>query len=156
MQPISRRRALQLGGRGLASAVVGGVGLAARWEGPTLAPRRGEDFGMPEVLTSKDGVLEVTLEAAEGTHQVAGRRATTFAYNGRVPGPTLRLRPGDRLRVHLVNELPQGTNLHTHGLLVSPEGNADNVFIHIEPGGSFDYEYQLPDAVPPCPSPSVG
>jgi FtsP/CotA-like multicopper oxidase with cupredoxin domain len=104
---------------------------------------------MPEVLTSQDGILDVTLEAAEGSHQVAGRKATTFAYNGSVPGPTLRLRPGDRLRVRLVNELPQGTNLHTHGLLVSPEGNADNVFIHIEPGGSFDYEYQLPDDHPP-------
>ncbi len=104
---------------------------------------------MPEVLTSRDGILDVTLEAAEGSHQVAGRKATTFAYNGSVPGPTLKLRPGDRLRVRLVNELPQGTNLHTHGLLVSPEGNADNAFIHIEPGASFDYEYQLPDDHPP-------
>lgn len=104
---------------------------------------------MPEVLTSTDGVLDVTLSAAAGSHQVAGRNATTFAYNGTVPGPTLRLRPGDRLRVRLVNDLPQATNLHTHGLLVSPEGNADNVFIHIDPGESFDYEYQLADDHPP-------
>ncbi len=149
MQPISRRRALQLGGIGLVSAVVGGVGLATRWQGPTLDSRQGEVFGMPEVLTSRDGVLDVTLKAGEGSHQVAGRTAITFAYNGSVPGPTLRLRPGDTLRVRLVNELPQGTNLHTHGLLVSPEGNADNVFVHIDPGGSFDYEYQLPDDHPP-------
>ncbi|MFN2320765.1 MAG: multicopper oxidase family protein [Dermatophilaceae bacterium] len=125
------------------------MGLATRGQGPTPLPGQGDGFGMPEVLTSTGGVLDVTLEAAEGSHQVAGRTATTFAYNGSVPGPTMRLRPGDRLRVRLVNQLPQGTNLHTHGLLVSPEGNADNVFIHVEPGESFDYEYQLPDDHPP-------
>ncbi|MDP3891237.1 multicopper oxidase family protein, partial [Nocardioides sp.] len=150
MEPINRRRALQLGGLGLASAAVGGgVVLAPRWVGPTQPPRQGDDLGMPEVIASRNGVLDVTLEAAEGSHQVAGRQATTFAYNRSVPGPTLRLSPGDRLRVRLVNNLAQGTNLHTHGLLVSPEGNADNAFIHVEPGESFDYDYQLPDDHPP-------
>jgi FtsP/CotA-like multicopper oxidase with cupredoxin domain len=149
VEPISRRRAIQLGGLGLAATIAGGVGLVVTARDQTLGPGGRDAFRTPEVLTSTDGVLDVTLTAAEGTHQVAGRDATTFAYNGTVPGPTLRLRPGDRLRLRLVNDLPQGTNLHTHGLLVSPEGNSDNVFIHIEPGESFDYEYRLPDDHPP-------
>lgn len=149
MQPISRRRALQLGGLGLASAVAGGVGLVVLDRGPASAPGQSGGFAMPEVLRSENGLLDVTLTASEGSHQVAGRAATTFAYNGSVPGPTLRLRPGDRLWLRLVNQLDDATNLHTHGLLVSPEGNADNVFVHIEPGESFDYEYQLPDDHPP-------
>ena len=39
-----------------------------------------------------------------GRGVLAGREATTLRYNGGVPGPTLRLRPGDRLCVDLVNE----------------------------------------------------
>ena len=36
-----------------------------------------------------------------------------------------------------------------HGLHVSPEGNGDNVFVTVEPGESFDYDYRLPDDHPP-------
>ena len=48
------------------------------------------------------------------------------------------------LRVTLVNHLDQTTNLHTHGLHVSPEGNGDNVFRMVEPGAARDYEYAIP------------
>ncbi len=75
-----------------------------------------------------------------------------LTYNGTVPGPTLRLRPGDRLQVELVNRLSDPTNLHTHGLHVSPKGNADNTLdVHVQPGESFRYDIQLPDDHPPGP-----
>ena len=45
------------------------------------------------------------------------------------PGPLLRAREGDLLRVELVNRLDEPTNLHFHGLHVSPGGNSDNVFV---------------------------
>ncbi len=66
-----------------------------------------------------------------------------------MPGPTLRLRPGDTLRVELVNRLDRVTNLHVHGLHVSPEGNGDNVFVAVDPGRAHRYEYRLPDNHPP-------
>jgi len=69
-----------------------------------------------------------------GSGSVAGRDATTLRYNGGLPGPALRLRPGDRLGVDLVNNLDQPTNLHTHGLQVSSQGNSDNPFVMINPG----------------------
>jgi FtsP/CotA-like multicopper oxidase with cupredoxin domain len=148
MQPISRRRALQLGGLGLLSAAVGGAGLV--WpRGDLLDPRAGAQLIEPETLRSADGLLRVRLQAAEGPLTVAGRQATAYGYNGGLPGPTLRLRPGDRLQVHLVNRLDAATNLHVHGLHVSPEGNGDNVFLQVGPGEFFDYDYQLPDDHPP-------
>src|ERR687897_339237 len=83
---------------------------------------------------------------------LGGRPAHMLAYNGTVPGPTLRLHPGDRLQVELVNRLSDPTNLHTHGLHVSPKGNADNTLtVHDRPGESFDYDIQLPDDHPPGP-----
>jgi FtsP/CotA-like multicopper oxidase with cupredoxin domain len=121
MEPISRRRTLQLGALGLLSAVVGGTGLA--WpRGMLLDPRAGVQLAEPETLRSADGVLRVRLEAAEGPLTVAGRQATAYGYNGGLPGPTLRLRPGDRLQIQLVNRLDAATNLHVHGLHLSPEG----------------------------------
>jgi FtsP/CotA-like multicopper oxidase with cupredoxin domain len=142
MQPIGRRRALQLGGLGLASIAVGSVGLTWRTlSGYTPVPQQA--LVEPATLTSTQGLLTVRLEAAEGPVRIAGRQATALSYNGGSPGPTLRLRPGDRLRVQLVNRLDTVTNLHVHGLHVSPEHNGDNPFVTVEPGSTFDYDYQL-------------
>ena len=58
---------------------------------------------------------------------------TTYGYNGGLPGPTLMVRPGDRLLLRLVNALDEVTNLHVHGLQVSPQGNGDNVFVEVGP-----------------------
>lgn len=138
MPPISRRRALQIGGLGVAATVVGAGGLT--WQlrsgsGTGLRPDTGAGLVEPETLRSADGLLEVEPRAAEGPLRVAGREVTALGYNGGLPGPTLRPHPGDRLRLRLVNDLPDATNLHVHGLVVSPEGNADNVFVEVAPGG---------------------
>lgn len=95
------------------------------------------------VLRSENGVLNMTLVAEQQRVPLAGRSASLLTYNGQYPGPTLELRPGDTVRIRLVNRLSQPTNLHYHGLHVSPEGNADNPFLHIAPGESFDYEFTL-------------
>ncbi|MGB3829391.1 MAG: multicopper oxidase family protein [Ornithinimicrobium sp.] len=149
MRPISRRSALTMGGVGLVSAAVGGTGLWQELSTSRLDPVVGSEFFEPEVLRSEGGELHVRLEAAMGTHDVAGRQAKTMGFNGGVPGPTLMLRPGDTLSVELVNGLEQVTNLHTHGFHVSPEGNSDNVFLAVEPGASQQYEYRLPEDHPP-------
>lgn len=76
--------------------------------------------------------------------------------------PTIEVTPGDTVRITLHNKLPadssctdwkgdantphcfNGTNLHSHGLWVSPTGNSDNVLLSINPGVSFQYEYNIP------------
>ena len=132
MQPISRRRALQLGGLGLTGIALGGTGLA--WPGDSvLDPHTGARLSEPKVLRGEHGLLRVRLESAEGPLAIAGREATAYGYNGGLPGPTLRLRRGDRLQVRLVNRLQAVNNLHVHGLNVSPEGNGDNVFVAVQP-----------------------
>jgi FtsP/CotA-like multicopper oxidase with cupredoxin domain len=76
--------------------------------------------------------------------------------------PSIEVTPGDTVRITLHNQLPadptctdwkgnvnmphcfNGTNLHSHGLWVSPTGNSDNVLLKINPGVSFQYEYNIP------------
>lgn len=146
---LTRRRALQLAALGAASAAAGGVGLwrSAAPRGELAVTDGGGDLRVPEILASEDGLLEVNLEAAAGV-RLAGQDTSALGYNGTSPGPTWRLRPGDLLRVAVANRLDAPTNLHVHGLHVSPEGNSDNVFIEVLPGETFHYEYRLPDDHP--------
>ncbi len=150
-RPISRRRALQPAGLGTVSVAVGAGGWLARLgdrSGSATPGATGEALVEPAVLASSGGLLTVHLTAAPGV-RLAGRRTSALGYNGSSPGPTLRVHPGDLLRIRLTNNLDQPTNLHTHGLYVSPVGNSDNPFISVEPGASFDYAYRIPPDHPP-------
>ena len=98
----------------------------------------------PDVLRSTDGRLELSLEARYGPATLGGREVTTYSYNGMIPGPTLRLRAGETLAPSLTNHLDAVTNLHTHGLHVSPSGNSDNVLLAIAPGETVDFEFDIP------------
>jgi FtsP/CotA-like multicopper oxidase with cupredoxin domain len=103
------------------------------------------DFFEPMQYASEDGQLAVTLQAMSDETSTIAR----LGYNGTTPGPTLRVQPGDTLRVSLVNALPEMTNIHVHGLHVSPSGNSDNIFLHIDRGQTFNYEYAIPADHPP-------
>ena len=143
---LSRRQALQVAALGAAGVVAGGLGTWRTFLGPAAGPfdtRAGEALRQPPVIRSSGGLLDLSLTAAQGV-DVGGRRTGALSYNGRLPGPTLHLHPGDRVRLDLVNRLDEATNLHTHGLHVSPEGKSDNVFRRVEAGGTARYEYAIP------------
>jgi len=103
-----------------------------------------ETFREPPVVASSAGVLRISLTPKPSTVTVAGHRAMLNAYDGLYIPPTLRVHPGDTIRVRLANALAEPTNLHTHGLTVSPRGNSDNVFLRVAPGQTQDYEIRLP------------
>jgi hypothetical protein len=91
VQPISRRKALLLGGLGVAGAVAGGAGLIWTLTSPPATVSGGE-LNQPPEERSADGRLQVRLEAAPGQIPLAGRQAAALGYNGGIPGPTLRIR----------------------------------------------------------------
>ena len=145
---INRRQSLQMGAVGAAGIVIGGVGLSRTglpWSASSVGNNEDPDLDwvQPAMMRSQDGVLRTELVVARTEVQLAGTTAHMLTYNGTVPGPTWHIRPGDRLEVRLLNNLDQPTNLHTHGLAVSPEGNGDNPFLSIGPGESFDYRIEL-------------
>ena len=93
-------------------------------------------------LVAPDGnqpLKEFTLTAAPTT--VGGHSA--WAYNGTVPGPELRVRQGDRVKVILINHLPAATSIHWHGINVPNEmdGVAGITQDAVAPGGFFVYEF---------------
>jgi suppressor of ftsI len=103
-----------------------------------------DGFPEPPTIFSHDGVLNTTLTATTYTINVNHHTYQGMEYDGSTPGPTLVICRGDVVHVNLVNKLPLPTNLHVHGLHVSPEGNSDNVFISVDPLEDFHYTYQIP------------
>jgi len=87
---------------------------------------------------------QTSLRLATGPVTINGRRYVTSTYDGTFPGPALVICPGDRVTVHLINDLGEDTNLHVHGLHVSPSANHDNIFVDVRPGQRFTYQYRWP------------
>ena len=67
-----------------------------------------------------------------------------MVYNGSLPGPAFHVYPGDRVEIDLVNNLNESTNLHFHGVHVSPGNNSDNVLLDVEPGKTQHYVLDIP------------
>ena len=67
-----------------------------------------------------------------------------FGYDGAVPGPLLRVRQGEEVKVRLVNRLDQATSLHWQGLIGdnANDGVAGLTQQPVAPGGSFDYRFK--------------
>ena len=137
--PLTRRRFL-----GLAAGAALGTGGLNRLSRGVSTPIAGAVLREPRRLRSRGGILALTLQADEREAFVAGALRRAIVYNGSFPAPTLVVDPGDRIRITLVNRLEDPTNLHTHGFHVSPEGNSDNVLLHIAPGETFEYQFDLP------------
>ncbi|MEI6064744.1 MAG: multicopper oxidase family protein, partial [Pseudanabaena sp. ELA748] len=72
------------------------------------------------------------------------QQGNLLTYNGRIPGPRLEVKAGDTVRIRFTNKLTQPTNLHYHGLHISPTGKADNAFLAVPSGATEIYEFTLP------------
>ena len=106
-------------------------------------------------ITREKGALYNPWTQSDDPVELRAFRGTGIE-SGDFVGPTIRVAPGQRLSIDLENKLEpctaaqvekrqcfNDTNLHTHGLWVSPSGNSDNVLISIPPGEKFRYEYDI-------------
>lgn len=97
---------------------------------------------MPFVMDGDTKVFEVVC--SEGPWEVEpGVIVDAFLYNGRVPGPYIRVTEGDKVRINVLNRMSQSTGIHFHG--VHTPNSMDGVpFVTqppIRPGQSFTYEF---------------
>jgi suppressor of ftsI len=112
----------------------------------------------PPEVHAKHHTLSLTLHAA-----VASDGKNSFYFDGQRNAPTLRLSPGDQLKITFINDLPTEaketcaitpcmnmTNLHFHGLAVSPDAPQDDVLgMMATPGQTLHYTVQIPKDHPP-------
>jgi FtsP/CotA-like multicopper oxidase with cupredoxin domain len=91
-----------------------------------------------------DGTKEFDLTAKITDWEVSpGKVVKAWTYNGTVPGPTIKVNDGDKVRVVLKNELPESTVIHFHGIEVpnAMDGVPDITQPAVKPGESFTYEF---------------
>jgi FtsP/CotA-like multicopper oxidase with cupredoxin domain len=139
LETLNRRQVLKLAGLALASHHLNSSTRALG------SPARAAAFpALPALpLTpAEPGVVEAELTAAWTNVSVAGVRARLLTYNGSFPGPVLRVREGERVRLRFTNDLGEPTNLHFHGLHVPP--SIDNPFLAVAPGDTVTYELTIP------------
>jgi FtsP/CotA-like multicopper oxidase with cupredoxin domain len=125
--PISRRGLLRAGGR---------LALAA-----VLLPQTSRAVAAAE--------YQILAKPADAPLLGKDRPETAvWAYNGEVPGPTLRLRQGEPARIAVENRLREATTVHWHGirLPIAMDGVPGISQPPLKPGEAFTYEFTPPDA----------
>jgi FtsP/CotA-like multicopper oxidase with cupredoxin domain len=92
--------------------------------------------------------ISLDLQAGEIDWAYAPDRSLRgFGLNGSVPGPLIEAETGDTVRARLTNNLPQPTTIHWHGLRVpAPMDGTEAVQPPVQPGESFEYVFEVPDA----------
>jgi len=126
VETITRRRFIRQGAAALAAAGLTGLGpgLVRAAAGPA--------------------VREFRLRAEPARINLgAGPEFTAWTYNGRTPGPEIRVKEGETIRVVLENGLPEPTTIHWHGLPVpnAMDGVPGLTQAPVGPGESFVYEF---------------
>lgn len=103
--------------------------------------KRGAQALAPRI---EDGVKVFELETSVIRWQILPTvSVNAYAFNGQVPGPTLRFRQGDRVRINVTNRLPDTTTVHWHGLVLPNvmDGPANITQKPIERGQLYRYEF---------------
>ncbi len=131
MAQVNRRGLLAFG----ASAL--GMGLLPAWA-------QTNNRGTVRALPSLSGP-NVALTIAHSSWPIGGRSSHAVTINGTIPGPLLRLRQGQNVRLSVTNRLDEDTSIHWHGLLLpfQMDGVPGVSFPGIKPGETFTYEFPI-------------
>ncbi|WP_265564132.1 copper resistance system multicopper oxidase [Sphingomicrobium arenosum] len=128
---VSRRHFLGAGALGASVLALPAWARGASLRGDMIKP------GFDEV-SGRD----ISLTIGEGPRIVEGRRGHAIAVNGSVPGPLVRLREGQPVRLAVTNTLDEDSSIHWHGLLLpfQFDGVPGVSFPGIRPGETFVYD----------------
>jgi suppressor of ftsI len=130
--------------------------------GPSDARPADSDLAEPQVIQSVGGRLTASIACVTNPVSVGGRRARQpVTYNDAFPGPTLWVHPGDIVDISFSNRIifdqaekepgygrppreTRTTNLHFHGMHISPLGTEDNMLLIVPAKGTQRYTFQIP------------
>ena len=111
-------------------------------EFPAETEGKGNQRLEPEVLADGTKRFELTAEIVEWEVE-PGKFVDAWTYNGMVPGPYIKVDVGDKVQVHVQNDLPGGTDVHWHGIRTPFEMDGVSPISQdlIRPGEDFLYEF---------------
>ncbi len=138
MPQFNRREFLSLAGLAAGGAMLG----SRTWSQPAVITARFPQSPLLPTASPEPGLVAAELVARPAIVQVGGKAAKLLTYNGASPGPVLRVREGDTVRLKFTNRLSEMTNLHLHGLHISP--SVDNPLRMLEPNESVTMEFSVP------------
>ena len=98
---------------------------------------------------ASDGFLEIIAGPSQQKLYLDDAPASdVWSYNGSTPGPEIRAKRGERVKVRLINKLDEPTSIHWHGIRIANDMDGVSGLTQeaVEPGGSFDYDFAVPDA----------
>jgi FtsP/CotA-like multicopper oxidase with cupredoxin domain len=125
---------------------------ASKWTGPRLRgipvhPLLVETPDVPQLPWRMAGDVKEFHLIAEPVKRefIPGKIVQLWGYNGSVPGPTIQVTQGDRVRIIVENRLPEPTSMHWHGFEIphDMDGAPGISQDPIPPGGRFVYEFTL-------------
>lgn len=132
---LNRRKLL--GAAGFVGAGVAFSGVLPAWAQP----------GMGGLARSPDALMgdDIALQISRSHLMVDGREGHATTINGTVPGPLIRLREGQNVRLSVSNDLHADTSIHWHGLIVpfQMDGVPGVSFPGIRPRDTFTYEFPV-------------
>ncbi len=137
---------LVLGRRALLrAAAVSGAGFGLAQALPAWAQPLSTGLARPLPTVSGS---DISLAIGQVSVEVDGKVSRAIGINGTVPGPLIRLKEGQRVRLRVHNTLDEDSSIHWHGLLVPFEmdGVPGVSFPGIMPRSTFDYEFDLSHA----------
>ncbi|MEN3971679.1 copper resistance system multicopper oxidase [Sphingomicrobium sp. XHP0235] len=137
---------LVLGRRALLrAAAISGAGFGLAQALPAWAQPLSKGLIRPLPTVSGN---DIALTIGQVRVEVDGKVSRAVGINGTVPGPLIRLKEGQRVRLRVQNTLDEDSSIHWHGLLVPFEmdGVPGVSFPGIMPRSTFDYEFDLSHA----------
>lgn len=109
---------------------------------PAATKGEGATVLAPKVLADGTKEFDLTAEVTKWETE-PGKTVEAWTYNGIVPGPTIHVNVGDKVKIVLHNKLPESTSIHWHGLVIpnDMDGVSDVTQDPVPPGGTFTYAF---------------
>ena len=134
-----------------AAYATGGLALLGQMRAPWASPEgysNSKNYsGFAEVNHGSAVVRgeDIKMTISRQQKKIAGDIASPITINDISPGPLLRLREGQQVKIHVTNELPDSTSIHWHGFILpfNMDGVPGVSFPGIDPNFTFTYEFDI-------------
>ena len=138
-----------LAGSWLAIVAAATAAILLTSQGSGTADASTEYFGPKEADVTMEGewkAIHLTSSKFEWQFRDDQEPVEVWGYNNQIPGPTLRFREGDKVRVYYRNDLDEASTVHWHGLVIPNSMDGVGLLTQppVMPGETFVYEFEIP------------